>query len=194
MNSRKQNRPVRPTFGRRIWLHLILVLILFGAFAASLPAAETLAPDDAALLTARAKAISEVFVSRDYDTLIEMTHPAVVRSSGGEDKLIEQLKQAMIQLDQAGFTILEDSLGEPTQVYRSINELVCFYPRTMVMKVSGQVVQTTGFLICARKQSGGPWLFIDGEMLQKNPALLRQVFPGLPTDIKVPASKSEIVE
>lgn len=156
--------------------------------------AETLAPADAKALETRAKIASEVFRAKNYDALLDMTHPAVFQLVGGKEQLLEAMKAAMSQMDKMKFTILDDQFGTPGEVYASGEEMVCFYPRTMVMQIDDKKIKSTGFLICARKRAGGEWLFMDGDNFKQNPSLLEKLLPGLPKDLKLPESKAEPIE
>lgn len=156
--------------------------------------AETLPPADAEVLEARAKAVCEALRTKKYDALIDATHPGVFEVVGSKDKLVEAMKAAMAQMDERQIVILEDQLGTPGEVYTSKDEIVCFYPRTMVMQIGDKKVKSTGFMICAKKRAGGEWLFMDGGIVERDPSLLEKVLPGLPKDVKLPELTAEPVK
>lgn len=150
---------------------IIPAICVFLAFAGMVRAARagTLAPEDGRMLEERAK------------------------MAGGRDERLDAMKSAMARLDDMGFAIIEDTLGTPGEVYIAGDETVCFYPRTMVMKIDGKKIRSKGFMICARKTAGGDWYFLDGQIAQNDPNALSTLLPGLPQDVKLPETRSEPV-
>lgn len=166
----------------------IATTISCAAFAAKL------APEDAKALEARATKISAAFDAADVDATIAMTHPSLFALAGGRDKAIVIIESAMSQLRTMGVQVIESSLGVPTEVHSAADELVCFYPRTTVMRVGEKKAKSTGFLICVRKTAGGEWLFLDGSGLRENPSMLKMLLPALPEDVKFPDNKVELIQ
>ena len=170
------------------------IIALFIAATISCAAfADALAPDDAKALNDRAAKIGAAFDATDIDTIIAMTHPSLFDLVGGKEQMIAITKGAMSQLRASGVRFVESSLGVPTEVHSAGDELICFYPRTTVMRIGEKKAKSTGFLICIRKAAGGEWLFLDGSGLRKNPGLLKTLLPALPEDVKLPENKVELI-
>ena len=74
-----------------------------------------------------------------------------------------------------------------------LSEEVTFVPKTHVVQMAGQRVSAIGFFIAARKKGTNEWLFLDGNGLRKNPALLWQLFPELPKDVVTPPNRMEVL-
>lgn len=172
-----------------------LTSILIAAIVLSVSAfAASLASDDAKALENRAKMIGAAFDAADVDTIVEMTHPSLFRLMGGREKMTEITKTAMAQLKSIGVEVVESKLGVPTEVHIAADELVCFYPRTTVMRIGEKKAKSTGFLICVRKADAGKWLFLDGSGLRKNSELLGMLLPALAADVTLPENKVELVQ
>lgn len=156
--------------------------------------AAPLSSEDAAILEKRANTVRQAFVSSSSDTIVEMTHPSLFKLVGGKEKLLQITKAAMEQLKSFNFEILDSKLGTPTETYVAGNELVCFYPMTMTIKVGDKQSRSIGFLICVRPAAGGDWLFLDASGLRKNPGLLKMLLPDLPADVPLPENRIVMVE
>ena len=49
----------------------------------------------------------------DYETIIDLTHPKVVKEMGGRDKALDAAKQIMKELRAKGFKVTSFAAGEP---------------------------------------------------------------------------------
>lgn len=156
--------------------------------------AAPLSSEDVALLEKRANEVREAFVKSDSETIVGMTHPSLFKLVGGKDKLLQVTKAGMEQLKAANFEITESKLGTPTETYAAGNDLVCFYPMTMALKVGDKRARSVGFLICVRPAAGGDWLFLDAAGLRKNPGMLKMLLPDLPADVPLPENRIVTVE
>ena len=171
-----------------------VAVLLFATTISCAAFAATLAPDDAKVLEERATKIGAAFDAADVDAIVAMTHPSLFGLMGGREKMIAITKSAMSQLKTMDVQVIESSLGIPTELHSAADEIVCFYPRTTVMRVGEKKAKSTGFLICVRKTEGGEWLFLDGSGLRKNPELLKMLLPALPEDVKLPENRVELMQ
>lgn len=157
--------------------------------------AAPLAPEDIQLLESRAKKISAAFNASDVDGVVEMTHPSLFQVMGGKEKMAAVTQALMAKLKADGVELVESELGiPPTEGHPAGDELVCFYPRTIVWRYEGKKVKSTSFFICVRKADGGEWLFLDGSGLQDQPGLLQRLLPALSAEVKLPENKAELLE
>jgi len=156
--------------------------------------AETLTADETKVLEARTKLMGEAFRNGDYEEMVDLMHPSAFNFGANKEQMIALLKEGVVKLKEINFAVLDEQLGTPGEVYASGDEVVCFYPRTMVMQMGSRKFKHTGFVICAKKKEGGEWLFIDGQVLAKEPTMLGRLFPDLPKDVKLPEVKTEVVE
>jgi hypothetical protein len=155
--------------------------------------AAPLGANDAKALEKRAKQVSAAFDAGDAEAIAQMTHPSLFKMMGGREKMVEITKNGINQLKAMDAQVVESELGVPTEAHTAADEIVCFYPRTTVMRIGEKRMKSTGFLICVRKAEGGEWLFLDGSGLHENPGLLRKLLPAVPPDVTPPVSKVEML-
>lgn len=171
------------------FLRALTIVLLAAATFARTGLAETLSAEDAKVLEARVKSSSEAFQKEDYKAMIDMMHPAAFTLGANKEQMLDLMKDALVKMKAMDFAIVEDQFGEPGEVYTAGDEMVCFYPRTMVMRFGEKKAKTTGFLICAKKRAGGEWMIMDGSVTNNDPNILWKLFPSLPKDVKVPEIK-----
>lgn len=151
--------------------------------------AERLSSDEAKSLVEKARLVRQAYADSDFDTILRTAHPAMIKMLGGREQAAAVLRTMVDQLRARGVRTLETNLSEPGEIYRSGEEIVCFIPRKSLMAVSKKKIVSIGFVIAARKESGGEWTFMDGSGLQEHPELLRTIFPDLPGDVILPETK-----
>ena len=143
-------------------------------------------------ILARAESVTEAFRQSDTQTIVDMMYPAVVRSLGGRQKMIAIADQATTEAAARGLTLDRFSFGPPTRTYHDGNKSLCFIPREMNMSMGATKIRNLGYLVVIHDAKESPeWTFLDSNVFNKNPRLLRQMFPGLPADVEQPPSRNE---
>ena len=143
-------------------------------------------------LLARAESVTEAFKHADAQTIVDMMYPAVVRSLGGREKTIAIADQATAEMAARGLRLDRFSLGQPTKTYHDGKKSLCFIPREMDMSMGATKTRNLGYLVAIHDVKESPdWTFLDSNVFNKNPRLLRQMFPGLPPDVEQPPSRNE---
>jgi hypothetical protein len=59
-------------------------------------------------------------------------------------------------------------------------------PEDSMVKAGDRKVHIVSYSLAVRSKPAGPWTFIGGSGLQKQPRLLRQLLPDLPRQFKLP--------
>ncbi len=152
-----------------------------------------LSDKDFAVLEKDIKAMSQAFADGNLEVFLTKTHPAIYKITGGKENFETILKEGVKQLRETGIKILSDEVQKPDRTYLSGKDEVCFVPKTSIMKMGEQKVKSKGFMLAVRS-ADGPWLYLDGSGLAKNPDLLWTLFPDLPKDLKMPDSSMELIE
>ena len=143
-------------------------------------------------LFAKAESVTEAFRHADTQTIVDMMYPTVVRSLGGRERTIAIADQATAEMVARGFRLDRFSLGQPTKTYHDGKKSLCFIPREMIMSMGATTTRNLGYLVAIHDGKESPdWTFLDSNVFNKNPRLLRQMFPGLPLDIEQPPSRNE---
>lgn len=160
--------------------------------AAPKPAAPALAPADAAALVARIKELNDAMARGDAEPLIKYTHPAILKVAGSRQQF-EQTVRASVKAS-AGYRLESVAVGEPSAPVRAGDQEIVFVPLVLVLRIEKNRLRSDGFMVGARAVGTSEWYCLDGSGLAKQPGLFAQLFPGLPADLKLPASKVEVLK
>jgi hypothetical protein len=144
-------------------------------------------------LMEHAKKVLAAFDKGDADEVIRHTHPAILKFFTSQEEFETATRETLKAL-AAKVKTEESHWGEPTAVYPSGEDEVCFIPRSGAMVMEGQRASFKSFLIAGRPKDGGEWKFLDGAVLQTNGKLLWRMFPGLPKDIALPPNTMKLEE
>ena len=143
-------------------------------------------------LLARAETVTNAFKHADAQTIVDMMYPAVVRSLGGRANTIAIADQATAEAVARGLRLDRFSLGLPTKTYHDGKKSLCFIPREMIMSLGATKTRNLSYLVAIHDaKESTDWTFLDSNVFNKNPRLLRQMFPGLPADVEQPPSRNE---
>jgi hypothetical protein len=169
-----------------VFIALFYVVIKRAYEIAPLPAADRKA------LMAKAEALQAAFERSDVEAIIASTHPAIFNMVSREE--FEKTARQLVASLAGKATTISRTWGEPSAIYSSGPDEVCFLPSESVLEMNGKRANSKGFLIAARKKGTSDWLFLDGASLRKSPELLRKLFPDLPKDIELPPNQAELVQ
>jgi hypothetical protein len=142
----------------------------------------------------KADAIQNAFDSGDSDTVIASTHPSLIKLYGSREEFEARTRESMKTLLASKVTPVSRVWGEPTAVYSSGTDEVCFLPKVAVVQMGDKRTRSTAYFVAARTKGTSEWRFLDGTGLRKNPQLLWILFPDLPKDVVLPPSKAELIK
>lgn len=129
-----------------------------------------------------AQEISDATVKGDYEKLADLTHPEVVKMSGGRKKMIDGIKLESAQIKAEGFELISISTGEVKQVARVDKEIFAVVLIDMVISSSNTKSRGGSSLIGISSDNGATWKFINGVDQER----LKQMFPKAAEKIVVP--------
>ena len=164
-------------------------LILIAAIAQDAPAS-----DAAKLRAARdfAEKCGKAMVEGDYEALVDLTHPALIKAAGGREAMTSALKSSMAQMKQEGFRFESMTSEPPKRLDPSAKALYCVVPTSLKVVKAGEVqITTSGFLLGISADDGKTWTFLDGSPGEET---LRRVLPDIPADLAFPAKTKPKVE
>jgi hypothetical protein len=170
------------------------LLVLLVASSACFPAQaqERTCESDEAVVVRGAKALGEATRHTDVATLVDMTYPPLVEMAGGRKKLLSQTTASMAQMNAGDMKIEKIEFSSPTPTYRDGGKSICFVPRVMQVSIKDIRVHAAGYLMAIWDPSvPRRWTYLDSDGFQRNPALMRQLFPGLPEGVKPPPVYNE---
>ena len=170
-------------------LTLLSLLIL----TSSLHSQDDIAENEAKAIAAEVNAMVGSFNKGDVKALLEKTHPAIYKLAGDQETFEQTLTQGAKQIMELGIKIDSLKVSEPTTLYKSGKDSVCFVPMSSVMHMGDQKIASTSFMI-ASKAEAGEWKYLDGSALKANPEMLWTFFPDLPKDIKLPPHTVQLAQ
>lgn len=129
-------------------------------------------------------------LARNYEVVIEYTHPKVVALVGGKEQMIETLKRGTEEMSAQGTTFERATIGEPQEPKTSGAIMYTLVPETITLKVPGGKSTTESVLVAVSNDGGKKWVFVDGESM--TPENMKLVLPELVGKISIPPSKPAV--
>lgn len=125
----------------------------------------------------QASVMANALLSKDFNTYKKFISPKMSEIFGGEEKMIEQTKNGINQLENQGTKFLNVTFGEPSNIIIVDNELQCTIPQKSEVKISTGKLITTSTLVVVSDDNGKNWFFID--TFGKDIQFMRTNFPTL---------------
>jgi hypothetical protein len=170
-----------------------LLIALLCVFAFTTPAvAADLKPEEVEKVQSDIRKIMAAVQAGDASTVVNMTHPSLVKSVGGKAELQKMTLDALAQIKEANVKFLSNEVGAPSRIYTAGPEEASLVPTTAMMEVSGRKVKSTGFMVAIRKKNTNDWSYVDGAGFQDMPNLLEVLLPQIEKGVPLPPSKTEI--
>ena len=94
-------------------------------------------------------------------------------------------KMSMDSIKESGVVFEALIFGAPTSEMVGNNRVFRFIPKTTIMSARGKKSNIKGFLFAVKNQDG-IWKFVEGSGLLKHPALVKKLYPDLPSGIEFP--------
>jgi hypothetical protein len=143
-------------------------------------------------LLEQADDMGKKFIAKDYSGFLKYSHPKVVKTMGGEAKMIADTKKEIESLENEGVTFLSIKFGAPDKIITIENELQCTFPEMIEMQVTGGKLTTTTTLIAISTDNGNNWYFLDtgGNNLYS----MKMLLPNLSDELDIPIPSDPIFE
>ena len=117
----------------------------------------------------QAQQCADASVAKDYDKVIEFTHPALVKLAGGKEALRKALEAAMKQAAELGVSIENTSIRGATEPKTVGKALVCLVTQDATVRTGNGKLTQESTLIAYSYDKGKNWVFADtAEMNQNN--------------------------
>jgi hypothetical protein len=147
---------------------------------------------DAALAAAREQAeeVGKAARDDDHERMADLNHPKLVESLGGRAMFIRLLEKTAALRARRGLHIEEVVIGEPDQLAESSGTLYTIVP--METKVSGPKnlsISQSSFLIAVSTDRGKTWKYLGAAGVEVDREKLKQLLPGFPDELKLPAQE-----
>lgn len=128
-------------------------------------------------IKAEGESCAKALLTGNYERVVDLTHPRVVKASGGRKKVIETLRNGLAELRRDGFDFHKVTFGKALDPVKVGAFLVSRLSQTVVMKTpSGQLQRQTS-LMALSEDGGKTWVFADlGQITKKQ---FGEFFPEL---------------
>ena len=137
-----------------------------------------------------AKKVGNALVQEDYRTVLKYTHPKLLSTAGGEDRMLELLRATMKQMAEQGIKISQVEIEAPEKIYQGGAELYCLLPQTLTMTVQGGTLASKSGLLGISGDKGKNWYFLDiAQLTNEN---VTDLFPEFNKDLVFPERQQPV--
>lgn len=178
----------------RIWISLLSVMVLLGL---SVPASAfpqqqvTLQDWHRDKMDVEIALMLTALQTRDVDTIVEFTHPAIFELVDGEANFRKRILPKVLHRLNT-LTILRFRHDIPRDCPVLPNKVMCIVPAHMVLEYKGKTLRNKSFLIAISNSGGAQWKFLDGSSYAKNRSIVESMFPELPNSLVFPKTSNTV--
>ena len=140
---------------------------------------------DYSKLKAQVAEFNRATVNKDFNRVVDWTHPKYVEQFGGRDKILAAIKTGVEEYKAQGIEVISIAIGQPGEVVEIKDQVFSVIPTTSTLKAPGG--QLVGEIpIVAVSSDGANWRFVSGLNQERFNAL----FPDAAEKITIP----EVIE
>lgn len=136
----------------------------------------------------QANAMARAAIKGEYATLLQYTHPTIIKTMGGKDQALATLKQGIAALKSSRFAIKKVEIGKVTQSIVTKENIQCIVPQIMDIEVSGVKAHSNNYLFGISYDGGKNWYFMD--TAASTPEKVKKLFPEINKNLVIPKSKT----
>ena len=130
------------------------------------------------------KAFVAAFVSKDFDSVIKMSHPNIVEMGGGDVFMKQLLTEERTMMENQNITYISGDVTEATDIVEAGTELHCIVSQAIVMQIGTTKVKSFSNLLAASLDGGNNWKFVN---LDQHDAESIKVFvPSYNPELEIP--------
>ena len=142
------------------------------------------------IIKQQAELMAKAYLEKDFEKFSTYTYPKIIELFGSKEKYIARVK--LLVSDSEAPTSSKISIGEPSRIINTGNELQTTIPQTLEIPVSGGFLVSISTLITLSDDNGKNWYFIDAgggdTILEK----LFTQFPNLSKDLIIPPKEKPV--
>ncbi len=131
-------------------------------------------------LEAQAREFCEAYVRKDYQRMIELTHPKMLECAGGKEKLLSELGRGEKLWQAYGIEYLSWTPADATQVISDSGSLYAIVPTIVSMTVREKPSAFGACLISISSDQGRHWTFVPTSCVN-----LSAMFPNVAPRLRV---------
>ncbi|MFN8256941.1 MAG: hypothetical protein U0W24_14695 [Bacteroidales bacterium] len=109
-------------------------------------------------------------IESNYNSMLNYTHPNVIKLVGGENQYINILKLSKIEMQNLGNNYESIKTSKVSKIIKAGNELHCLVPETITMNLENGKNKnvSNSYLLAISDDKGKNWKFIETALLNKN--------------------------
>ena len=163
----------------------LVVLAMLGGIRSSFGQArgQDVASDKYPSLKVQAQDLADAVLNKNFEKIVEFTHPTVVAFLGGREKMIATIKQTFENsFDKDGVTLLGFRYGEIEQEVKVDNSIFAVLAEVVRIQIKDTKYEADSSEIAVSADGGKNWKFVSGTTGQE---LFNKMFPKTADKIKV---------
>ena len=110
------------------------------------------------------------FVGKDFARLLELTNPKYVEMSGGQEKLIREVTEAEIELEEHGARVISWAPTEATQLLKESGTLYAVVSTSLKITLRERTSDSCICLIGVSVDRGEHWTFVSSTCVKLSDA------------------------
>jgi hypothetical protein len=139
---------------------------------------------DTAKVRHDAEAMMQATINGDFKTVIKYSYPPLLKSVGGEDKMIAYLEKSLADMKSRNTIVKAVEIGPPGVIVKSRKKLYSVVPEKVSIQSNGVLVYVNSTLVGISYNNGVDWCFIDtGNLSDKQ---IKQIFPDVYDKLSIP--------
>ncbi|WP_223034056.1 hypothetical protein [Hanstruepera marina] len=166
---------------RTLW---ILILTLVSTFSFS--------QTENAHLNTQLAEMKTFFLTEDYVSFSNYTHPKIIDMMGGKANVVKATKEGMQKMKSEGFILTDLNFKNASDFFKKDGELQCSLTQIITMQTPKGKIVSEYTLIGISDDDGQNWTFIDTS--GKNKETMLKYFPNLHRDIVIKTKKQKMID
>ncbi|MDB5349010.1 MAG: hypothetical protein JWN86_257 [Planctomycetota bacterium] len=138
-----------------------------------------------------AKKCGDATVKGDFATVLDLTHPDLIKAAGGREVVLKGVNESMTKMKEQGVVMEAMKAELPKSLTRSDSGCFAIIPVTVQMTSPGAKITAKSFLVGFSSDDGKTWTFLDGTVGEKT---LRKLVPSIPKELEFPPKVAPKVE
>jgi hypothetical protein len=152
-----------------------------------LAAASVVASDmsaDAGRVQADARRLLDATYAGDVETVMALTHPALIEQLGSREEARRTYSEAMARLKKIGLQIDKFEFPEPPRFVAGKGRTYAIIPIRLVVSAGEQTLDSRGFQVGVSDPIEKKWTYVEGAKFDA--ALRAKYFADFPKDFELP--------
>lgn len=138
-------------------LTLLFATFIHFSFAQIEPADSIFIPN----IKSQGDTMAKLLITKHYKAFARYAYPSIIKKAGGEENMVQLIKQTFDKLEEQGILILNCTISIPTNIVHSKRTIQCVLTEIIEMKVPNGHLTANSNLIGISIDNGGNWTFID---------------------------------